>query len=178
MSLDNPQYQSTVVTTSLVGFLALFVFIVAGITYYTSTSGDYVPNNQQSEDKITVLNEALRSAFGPKWPYVILGFVIFVAIALYFLYLAMEKNAVSINMSDTAANRFNLIFMYFTIIFGIVMIVLVVKAYLGNKNADVPNYVPTQNQQKSNTQLLTVIGLGLFVVFGGGFAFWYIKKGI
>jgi hypothetical protein len=177
MSLNDPKYQTTVVSTSVVGFVALFIIIIATLTYYTSTSGDYVLNNQQSEDKITVLNEAFRSALGPKWPYVILAFTIFVAIALYFLYIAAGNNAISINMSDTAANRFNIIFVYFTIIFGIVMIVLVVKEYLDYKKAQTggsSNYIPTLDQAKKNNQLLVVIGLGLFVLFGGGYAVWYI----
>ena len=80
-----PEY---VLSVSVVGFIVLFVFITAGATYYTSTSGDYVKNDTQSEDKITVLNEAFRSALGPKWPIVILVFIIFVAISLYFLYLS------------------------------------------------------------------------------------------
>lgn len=177
MSLDNPRYQTTVISTSTVAFLALFVIIVAGITYYTSSSGDYVPNNQQSEDKITVINEAFRSALGPNWPYIILAFVIFMGIALYFLYIAATNNAISITMSDEAAAKFNVIFMYFTIIFGIFMIVLVVKAYLDYKkqqSGSLPNYIPSRDQQKKNTQLLVVVGLGLFVIFGGGYAVWYI----
>ena len=180
MSLDNPNYQATVVSTSIVASVALFVIIIAGITYYTSTSGDYVVNNQQSQDKITVLNEAFRSALGSKWPYVVLAFTIFVGIALYFLYIAASNNAISINMSDASATTFNVIFMYFTIIFGIFMIVLVVKEYLNYKKqqqtGNTPNYVPSTNQQQQNTKLLTVIGLGLFVIFGGGYAVWYIFK--
>lgn len=177
MSLDNPQYQTTVVSTSVVGFIALFIFIIAGITYYTSTSRDYVPNNQQSQDKITVLNEAFRSVLGPNWPYVILFFLIIIGIALYFLYIAANNNAISITMSELAANRFNLIFMYFTIIFGIFMVLLVLKNYLDYKKqqtGNIPNYKPTQDQEQKNTKLITIIGLGLFVIFGGGYAVWYI----
>lgn len=173
MSLNNPQYQTTVVSTSIVGFVALFILVFAGITYYTSTSGDYVPNDKVSEDKITVLNESFRSALGQRWPFVILAFIILVAICLYFLYIAANNNAISITMSDPAANRFNIIFTYFTIIFGILMIVLVVKEYRKTQT-QIPNYTPSIDQEEKNKQLLTVIGLGLFIILGGGYAVWYI----
>jgi flagellar basal body-associated protein FliL len=170
-----PEY---VLSVSVVGFIVLFVFITAGATYYTSTSGDYVKNDTQSEDKITVLNEAFRSALGPKWPIVILVFIIFVAISLYFLYLSFSNNAISINMSPAGEKRFNTIFFYFTLIFGIFMVLLVVKQYLNYRrtNSVSSNYIPSQDQNKKDTQILIIIGLLLFVIGGGGYAWWYIFR--
>lgn len=170
MALDS----NHVLRVSIIGWLVLFVIIVAGATWYTNKTSGHVVNNRQSEEKITAIDEAFQSMLGPKWPYVLLVFTIFIGLLLFFLYLASKKEVISINMSDKGVKTFNTIFVIFTIIFGILMVLLAIKDWMEYKNkeqnGDNPNYVPSINQQKKSMQIISIIGLLLLIVILG----WYM----
>ncbi len=178
MNINNLKYNSTVVNTSIVAVVILFLVVIVCIGLYTSTSGNHVANNPQSEDKITVLQQAFQSILGPRWPYVLLVFAVLLGFGLYFLYLASSSESLIITMSDQAAHRFNIAFIIFIVIFGITMILLSVKQYLDYKKqqstGNIPNYTPNTAQQKQIMQIMAIVGLGLFVLIGGGLAVWFV----
>lgn len=177
MSLDNENF---VLITSVVALFALFSITIGSMTYYSSTSTDYVKNDQISQDKITALNQAFRSALGPKWPYMFLVFITILGIAIFSFYISTKNNAISISMDENHAEKFNIIFMYFVIFFSIFVILLCVKQYLDyrkTKNtAEINNYIPSINLNNTDKQILIILGLILFIVIGGGFAIKYIFK--
>lgn len=177
-SLDSPQYKNFVVVTSIVSWSVLFVGFIVCLTWYTSSGKGHVSNNQQSEDKMSAINDAMISAMGTKWPVVLLVIVIFIAVCLGALYVASKNNNLNITLSDQSADRFNLIFLVFTIIFSILMVLLAIKEWRTYQqrqdDGDTPNYKPTIEQNKKTQQMMTIVGLGLFVLFGGGFVVWYI----
>jgi flagellar basal body-associated protein FliL len=166
------------VVTSVIGFIFLFICVVAAVTMYTSSSKEYIPNTPQSIDKMTKLNEAFRSALGPKWPYVLLVFTILLGLALWCLYMATATGMVNITLNDTDGHRIGVVLTYLTIIFGISMILMSYKQYQKYKNqqengAD-SNYAPSAETEQQQQQILIVIGLLLFVLLGGGYAAWYL----
>uniref|UniRef100_A0A6C0EKP7 Uncharacterized protein n=1 Tax=viral metagenome TaxID=1070528 RepID=A0A6C0EKP7_9ZZZZ len=176
--LDNPQYEKSVVTTSVIGWIVLFASAIGCLTWYTSKGTGQISNNQQSEDKITAIDEAMKSSLGPNWPYVVLVLVIFIAVMLGALYYAGQKGQINITLSDTAASRLNWIFLVFTIIFGIFMIILAIRQWTNYKreqdNGDTPNYQPNISQKKKDNQILAIIGLGLLALVIGGLGIWYV----
>jgi len=171
------KYESSMVLTSSIGFTILFICIVGGVTMYTSSSKEYIANTPQSVDKMTKLNEAFRSVMGSKWPYILLTFTILLAIALWFLYMATSTGVVNITLNDVDGHRITVVLTYFTIIFGISMVLLSYKQYQKYKNqqengAD-SNYAPSAETQQQQQQILAIFGLLLFIIFGGGYALWY-----
>jgi hypothetical protein len=180
MSLDKKEYENTVLTTTIIASVFLIVSIFGALTYYTSTSGQYMANNQPSKDKINMLVSALQTALGNKWPYVILFCLILICFILYLFYLLSINATFTINLSDKGTERFNFILIILTSIFCIFIIVLTVKQFLDyqNKkdNGQVNNYFPTLQQQNKNKDILTIIGLSLFIVLVGGYSLWYIYK--
>lgn len=171
-------FGSTVWNASLLSGVVLFFVTIVSIGIYTATAGKHIANDSQSEDKITVLQQAFQSFLGPRWPYVLLVFTIVLGLMLYFLYLATTNEVLTINMSDIMARRFNIAFIFFVIIFGISMILLAIKQYLDYRKTqatgNIPAYTPNINQQKTIIQILGIVGLGLFILIGGGFAVWFI----
>lgn len=168
--------------TTIVAGIALFFITLTFISiFYTGTAGNHITNTPQSEDKITILEQAMQSVLGSKWPYVLLIFTVLLGLLLYFLYLASSKESLVIQLSEQGEKRFNILITIFLILFGIAMIILVVKQYLEYKKekdtGDIPNYVPSLAQQKQNMQILAIIGLGLFVLVGGGYGVWYLFSG-
>lgn len=159
-------------TVSIVGGILLFIAIVAGMTLYTSSSTDKIPNDQLSKDKMTALNDALQSALGHNWPYVLLVFVLILGFALFGLY----QGGFSITLGDTGTNRLTLILWVFTALFAIFISIVAVKDYLYKQqnNPVIPNYVPSDDSSSQNKKILELVGLGLFVLIGGGFTVWYL----
>lgn len=166
------------IRTSIIGFVALFIITVSLVTYYTATGPDKITNTQQSENKMTSLNEALRSAMGNHWPVILALMTLLLLAALVCLYLLTGTDTITLNLSDTASQRFNLVAIIFTAIFGIFVIVLSIKAYLNynQTNNSIPNYRPSNAQSKQNTQILAIIGLGLFILTSIGLGLWYWFK--
>jgi predicted histidine transporter YuiF (NhaC family) len=106
-----------------------------------------------------------------------LTFTILLAIALWFLYMATSTGVVNITLNDVDGHRITVVLTYFTIIFGISMVLLSYKQYQKYKNqqengAD-SNYAPSAETQQQQQQILAIFGLLLFIIFGGGYALWY-----
>lgn len=166
------------IRVSIIGFVALFIITISLVTYYTATGPDRIANTQQSENKMTSLNEALRSAMGNHWPVLLSIMTLLLLAALVCLYLLTGNEPITLNLSDTASQRFNLVAIVFTALFGIFVIVLSIKAYLNYRQSDntIPNYRPSDAQSKQNTQILAIIGMSLFILTAVGIGIWYYFK--
>lgn len=169
--MPSVNYEKTVTTTSIIAWIVLFITVIGSLTWYTSTSGGHITNNQQSSAKITAIDEAMSSAMGQNWPVVLLVIVVFIAMFLFTLYTSIQKNSITISLSDNLASRLNTILIILTILFSIFMVILAVNSWLNYKKreetGDSPNYKPTIEQQKKNQQILAIIGLGLLILIGG-----------
>lgn len=161
---------SSFVTASYIGFGIVFVAGLSALTWYTATSKDKVANTSASQNKIDIISESMQTTLGPNWPYVLLMFSVMFVILFYFLYSLGQKDPLIINFSDQGEKRFNFLFFIFIAIFTVIMIILAIRTYLNyrtkQKDPNVPNYVPTQEQDKKNMQIIEIIGLVLFIIVG------------
>src|SRR5690606_23637167 len=113
-----------VLKTSIFGIVLLFIICIVSLTIYTSTTNDVVTNNKASQDKITSIQESMRSAMGDKWPFVLLTITIFIAIILGCIYVAAQKDNISIQINDKYSQSIYITFMIFIILFTTLLIVL------------------------------------------------------
>jgi len=161
------------------GFILLGIIIFSVLIYYTANRGEYIQNNSQSEDRMTVLNESLSHLLGSRWP-VILGFISFLlCFFLYFLYSSLNKNNITITLDQKSGKIFNITFMIIAIFFSIFVIVLSVKQYLDyrktEKTSITGDFQNPATVDKKNAQILAIIGLILFIIFSLLFAVYYMK---
>lgn len=167
MSLNKPEYVNSVKLTSVIGWITLFIGVIGATTWYTTRTSQHVNNDQASQNKISALDEAFQSLLGPKWPYVLLFFTIFLGLCLVLLYTASKKEAITINMSDKASKTLTTVLIVFTVLFSITVIFLTVKQ--SSKKNDIPNYKPSIADQEKLKKIMIIIGLLLFI----GVAIWY-----
>lgn len=178
---SNNDNTNLAITVSYVGWAILFFTIIGLTTWYTSTSNNRVPNDTQSQNKMDILNESMQTMLGQNWPYVLLAITVLIGIILFFIYSLSQNSPLVISFSDQGEKRFNMIFLIFVILFTITMIVLSIRAYMNNKNQNPTNnsgYIPSQQQQQRNKQILEIIGIGIFILIAGGFAvrYFFMKK--
>ena len=161
---------------TIIGFTATFLIFIGLLTWYTSTTNKRILNDTRSENKITVLNQALQSALGPRWPLVLLVFTILLTVMFFLLYLSSD--GISLELSDIAANRLNITITVLIGIFGILVILLGVKDYLEFKNkqnsGDIPDFEPNITAQQRIMQIVLITGGILIIIFGGYFIYSYI----
>lgn len=179
MTIDYSNYKSTFKTVTIVAMIGLFLVVIVASTVYTATGKNKIQNNQQSQNKMTMLNESLNSFLGPKWPYILLVMVVMVAIILLFVYFSVQNRSVNITLNDKSAHVVTISAIVIAVIFTVIMVLLAIKEYRNTKNTEqtgnIPNYDPNIDNKKKTQQLLTIVGLTLFIVLGGGFSFWYLR---
>jgi amino acid transporter len=150
-------------------------------TYYTATTSEKIINNQQSKSRLTSLDEAFRSTMGAKWPIVLFIMILIVTIAMLCLYFAMRKQPFNLTVGDGHAHTLNVTFIIFTVIFGIVMVVLAIRQWQKYKKdqdfGNAPNYTPAAQEKKKDLEIAAIIGFGLLLLIGGGLAIWYFFLG-
>lgn len=164
------------VVSSMIAFGMLVLVITGLITYYTATR-DHVTTDSASQTRLDDLNEVLKSMLGNNWPVLLFVFAIILLLFLAALYVLTRKQY---NISDASAQKLYYVFIGFTVIFSIAMIILGVRAFLSNKDAnksgDLDDYIPYQDQKKQNEMILGIIALGIFILGCIGGLIWYIKK--
>lgn len=157
--------------------LLLLILLVILLTRRTSSNGNVTVDNEQSQDRITMLNEAMASALGSKWPFVLLFICIMLFALLGMLYMASRNETASINLSDAAARNLSGVMLVFTITLLIVAVVLAIKQYMSDKNkVVVPNYVPNVDSSNRTKQIASIIALSLFLIVILYFIITYFRR--
>jgi heme/copper-type cytochrome/quinol oxidase subunit 2 len=87
---------------------------------------------------------------------------------------------VSINIDENNHKLFSTIFIIFLILFGIAIIILTVTAVQNRKYNDkycISNYKPADDTASSNSQVLQIIGLSLFILASLiGILYYFLRK--
>lgn len=181
MTIDNQKYEKTVLVTSVTGFVILILSSVVLFTLYTSTGRDSILPDQKSQDRLTTLNEALRSLLGNHWPFVLMGFMVMLGIMLICLYLAGSKQVLTLNISDNGMHIIKLVLIVFSALLIILFIILAIYKYQNiNRQRGVgldTTYIPSAEQQQKNTTALLILGLLLFLIIVGGYMLWHFIIG-
>lgn len=175
--LTDPTTSKLIVISSVIGFIILLIITTGLFTYYTSTTDTGITPDQQSKSRLTVLDEVFRSIMGNNYPYVLLIMVILLIISLVFLYMNINTNFITVNMSDKASKIFNISMIIFMIILSVFMVVLALKYYLDYKNestnSSIPNYIPYSDQKTKNLEIVSIVGVVLFILMTVGAFIWY-----
>lgn len=176
ISINREKYTKTVVTWSIIAGISLIVIITGLFTWYTATTTQAIVPDDKSKSRLTTLNEVFSSAMGRRWPFVLLIFVILLAVMLVFIYISSKNNAITIEMSDHTAKIFSIILLIFICIFFIFIVLLAVYKYrqLSNNELDDPNYIPDQTYNSKTKTALAIVGGILLLLFLGGFGVWFL----
>lgn len=167
--------ENIVFYTSIVGFSLLFLVTVVCITWYTSTKGDYITNTEDSRSKMTIIYESMRSALGNNWPVVLLIFTLILGLILILLYFLSMKEVFTVNVSEEWSKRFYYSFIGFIILFTVLLLFLLIKAYR-NKTVQIANYTPTISSNEKTKQIITIIGLIVGIILLFYILYWFVMK--
>jgi len=176
---DNPNYTSghkVIVISSFVSLFLIIILATIAVTYYTSKVSQ-LNIDSNSEDRLTQLNEAMISILGSRWPIVLLVFILVVVILLIFLYISSTREELDINMSDSHAHAFNLIFVIFVAVLFIAVTLLAIKAYRDYENklqtGNIPNYQPSIDYSTRSKKILELVAVLLVLVVLLVLSVWY-----
>jgi heme/copper-type cytochrome/quinol oxidase subunit 2 len=147
------------------GIFGIFLIIVVGVgSWYTSRNTQQIPNTEQSVDKMTKIDEAFTSILGTKWPYVLIILSVMLGCILYLLYLSTSQELFSVTLDEVYGRRITILLGILTGIIAIGLLVLCWKAYQQRNSVKVLDYLPDPVQNELQSNLLSIIGLGLVLL--------------
>lgn len=175
------KYKGYTINVKIIALLVACSFIfglIVGGVYRAVTYKTEIPPDKYSETRMTRLDQALTSYFGPRWPVVFILFAILLIIVLVLVYFT-TRNGISVSLND---NNFGTLQKYLLIggaILTVIVFVLVFIAYRKYKDDQ-----EKQQQQdgdfaddSSSSDMAKDIGLLLGILLMLAVFIWLITRG-
>ena len=144
---------------SYIGFAIVITTWVAGITYFTASDKNIVPNNLASKERMETIPQTLSSAFGTNWPMVFTLFALILIIFSTLIYV-ISRQGVTLVLSDVHYNTYKWIGITLITILMLIVItstVLIILNMTAQPTNPLDPDVDPQNQKNKNSHIIQII---------------------
>ncbi len=163
---------------SYIGFAIVITTWVAGITYFTATSGDIVQNNLASKERMKTIPQTLSSAFGTNWPMVFTLFALILIIFSALIYI-ISRQGVTLVLSDVHYNTYKWIGLTLITLLVLIIIsatVLIILNMTAKPTDPLDPDVDPEDQKNKNREIIQIIVIVAGIIALLLLLIWFIRS--